>query len=208
MSQANGWPARVENRLGNVSRETSARLALFRDLLTAENERQNLVSSSTIDTLWQRHILDSAQLAALGQSGAWADVGSGAGLPGIVIACLVPDPVLLIEPRKLRAEFLRSVIARLGLGNVRVACRKAARVTGKFDVITARAVASLDRLLGLASHLSHSGTIWVLPKGKSAKCELAQAQLNWHCVVREVPSQIDPEATILVLSQVEAKRRQ
>lgn len=194
--------------LADVSRETIGRLEHFQRLLITENARQNLVSRSTVDTIWQRHILDSAQLARLGEGGgSWGDVGSGAGLPGIVIACLTEKPVTLIEPRRLRADFLTHVAKELGLSNIRVECAKAERVTAVFDVIVARAVASLDRLLGMAAPLSHRGTRWVLPKGKSAKSELAEARLNWHCEAREVPSLTDPEASILILTNLEAKRR-
>lgn len=194
--------------LSDVSRETLAKIEQYRDLLIEENAHQNLVSASNIESLWKRHIVDSAQLAGLASStDSWADVGSGAGLPGIVLACLIEGPVHLIEPRRLRAAFLERAIVRLGLANASVNCAKAERVTGKFDVITARAVAPLDRLLGLAAHLSHPGTVWVLPKGKNAQSELAEARLNWHCAVRAVASETDPEATILVLRQVEARRR-
>jgi 16S rRNA (guanine527-N7)-methyltransferase len=194
--------------LGDVSRETIERLERFQGLLIAENARQNLVARSTVELLWQRHILDSAQLARLvAEPGAWVDIGSGAGLPGIVIACLIDTPVTLVEPRRLRADFLTHVVAELGLTNVEIRCDKAERVRATFDVITARAVASLDRLLAMAAHLSHRGTRWVLPKGKSAKSELAEARLNWQCDAREIVSLTDPEATILILSKVEAKRR-
>ena len=193
--------------LDDVSRETLAKLECFRDLLVDENKRQNLVSASTIGDVWDRHIADSAQLARLGPPGAsWVDIGSGAGLPGIVLACLVEGPVCLIEPRRLRAEFLRRTIAELALPNATVVCAKAERAAGKFDVITARAVAKLDQLIAIAAHLSHRGTWWVLPKGKNAKSELAEARSNWHCAVREVVSETDPAATILVLTQVKAKR--
>lgn len=194
--------------LGDVSRETIERLKQFQQLLTAGNARQNLVGRSTIGSLWERHILDSAQLARLGgQDGAWADIGSGAGLPGIVVACLTDSPVTLVEPRRLRADFLAHAVAELGLTNVQIQCSKAERVTGTFDLITARAVASLDRLLAMTAHLSHPGTRWVLPKGKSAKSELAEARLNWQCEAREIASLTDPEATILILTNLEAKRR-
>lgn len=194
--------------LANVSRETITRFEQFQQLLIAENERQNLVSRSSIPTLWERHIVDSAQLAQLGEkSGSWADIGSGAGLPGIVIACLVDGPVTLIEPRRLRAAFLAHAVAELELANVEIVGARAERISGQFDVITARAVAPLDRLLAMCSHLSHRGTRWVLPKGKSAKSELAEARLNWQCEVREVQSLTDPEATILILTKVEAKPR-
>jgi 16S rRNA (guanine527-N7)-methyltransferase len=195
--------------LADVPRETIARLEHFQRLLAAENERQNLISRSPHGGVWERHILDSAQLAPLANrnGGSWADIGSGAGLPGVVVACLVQGPVTLVEPRRLRAEFLALVVAELGLSNVRIERVRAERVSGKFDTITARAVASLDRLLGMCAHLSHRGTHWVLPKGKSGKSELAEARRNWHCEATEVPSLTDPEATILVLTNVEAKRR-
>jgi 16S rRNA (guanine527-N7)-methyltransferase len=80
-------------------------------------------------------------------------------------------------------------------------------VTGRYDVITARAVAPLGRLLGLAHHLAHSGTIWALPKGRDAKSELAEARRSWQCAVRSEASCTDPHATILVLSRVKAKSK-
>jgi 16S rRNA (guanine527-N7)-methyltransferase len=182
------------------------RLEAFQRLLLEENEVQNLVSRTTIDHLWERHIVDSAQLATLAPAGCWIDIGSGAGLPGIVIACLLSTPVRLVEPRRLRAEFLVRASAQLGLTNVEVVATKVERVTGPTDIITARAVASVTRLLEIAAHLSRPKTRWILPKGKSAQSELAEARRNWHCEAREVPSLTDPEATILILSQVEAKR--
>lgn len=194
--------------LANVSRETFERLELFQALLIEENARQNLVSASSIAAIWQRHIVDSAQLLELMPRGSVADIGSGAGFPGIVLACLGAEAVCMIEPRKLRGKFLESVIDRLQLANARVECAKAERIVGTFDVITARAVAPLDRLLELAVHLSHPGTVWVLPKGKNVQSELAEARLSWHCAVREVASETDPAATILILTQVKAKRRQ
>src|SRR5215212_4968783 len=138
---------RVSGRF--VSRETLDRLKAFADRLTAESRRQNLIATSTLNHLWERHILDSAQLARFAPKpgASWADIGSGAGLPGIVIACLVDGPVTLVEPRRLRAEFLSDTIDALGL-NASVECVKAERITGTFDVITARAVAPLGKLLG------------------------------------------------------------
>jgi 16S rRNA (guanine527-N7)-methyltransferase len=108
----------------DVSRETLGRLEGFAALLKDESKRQNLVSATTLSTLWERHILDSAQLVRFAEPGAsWADIGSGAGLPGIVLACLVEGPVTLIEPRRLRAEFLHRVVESLHL-NARVVSAK------------------------------------------------------------------------------------
>jgi 16S rRNA (guanine527-N7)-methyltransferase len=192
----------------DVSRETMTRLAAYVDLLKKTAARQNLVAPSTLETVWERHILDSAQLLRFATAkGTWADIGSGAGLPGIVIAILSSDPITLIEPRRLRADFLVQTALALGLSNVSVDCTKVERVQGRFDVITARAVAQLDRLLAMAHHLATSSTLWVLPKGKSAQSELAQAQLNWHCDASVEQSCTDPGSEILVLTRVGAKKK-
>jgi 16S rRNA (guanine527-N7)-methyltransferase len=187
----------------DVSRETYDRLQRYVDLLLAENERQNLIAASSVAELWERHILDGAQLLSLGErQGRWCDIGSGAGLPGLVIAILGGRPMTLIEPRRLRAEFLRQVIERLRLDRVTVADKKVQQVTGQFDVITARAVARLDRLLAMAWHLAHAETKWVLPKGESAKSELDEARSTWQGAFRLVPSRTHPTAAIIVAEHV------
>jgi 16S rRNA (guanine527-N7)-methyltransferase len=96
------------------------------------------------------------------------------------------------------------VVGELGLKAI-VKHAKAESIRGQFDSITARAVASVDKLLHLTVHLAHSGTRWVLPKGKRAEIELAEARRNWHCEARVEPSITDPESAILVLSNVRAK---
>ena len=126
----------------DVSRETYEQLQQFAELIRVENERQNLIASNSLRDIWNRHILDGAQLLALAEiQGNWCDIGSGPGLPGLVIAILDESPMTLIEPRRLRADFLRVAVGRLGLANVTVEDRKVERVQGKFDFITARAVA-------------------------------------------------------------------
>jgi 16S rRNA (guanine527-N7)-methyltransferase len=193
----------------DVSRETFSRVEAYADLLRAEATRQNLISPLTVDTLWDRHILDSAQLLRFEPRGgvSWADIGSGAGLPGVIVALLTDGPITLIEPRRLRAEFLRAAVQQLGLSErVRVRCDKVERTSGSFDVITARAVASLDGLLAITHHLSTNETVWVLPKGRNAQSELAQAKRKWHCEARVERSCTDPDSEILVLTKVGAKK--
>ncbi len=191
-----------------VSRETFDLLTAYVELLKAANRDQNLIATSTLDSIWERHILDSAQLVRFWPCARASsiDIGSGAGLPGIVIAALTEGPATLVEPRRLRAAFLLETVEALGLSDrVSVRCSKIENVRGHFDVITARAVAPLGRLIGMAIHLAHSGTVWALPKGRTAKSELAEARRSWQCEVRSEASCTDPDATILVLSKVKAK---
>ena len=189
-----------------VSRETFEKLGRYVDLLIAENGRQNLIARSTESDVWKRHIADSAQLLRFAppEGGRWLDIGTGAGLPGLVIAILTGDPVTLVEPRRLRAEFLERAAAELDL-RVTVTCAKVEKLTGQFDVITARAVAAADALFGMAAHLSHPGTIWILPKGRSAKSELDAALQAWQGSFRLEPSVTSGEAAILVASHVRRK---
>jgi 16S rRNA (guanine527-N7)-methyltransferase len=191
-----------------VSRETFERLNAYVELLKSEATRQNLVSKSSQEHIWERHILDSAQLLRFepDAGASWLDVGSGAGLPGIVIACLIEGPVTLLEPRRLRAEFLRHAINALGL-TARIECAKAERIVGCFDVITGRAVAPLSRFLEMSHHLSTEKTVWVLPKGRRAQSELAEAKRAWQGVFHVEQSVTDGDSKIIVGTGVRAKTR-
>ena len=194
----------------DVSRETFERLETYVGILSTESHRQNLIAPSTLEAVWERHILDSAQLLRFvpRRKASWVDIGSGAGLPGMVIALLSEGPITLIEPRRLRADFLTAAAAELGLAErVTVLQAKAERVTGRFDVITARAVATLDGFLTISAHLSTPETNWVLPKGRNAQSELAQAKLNWQCEARVEQSCTDVDSKILVLTKVGTKRQ-
>jgi 16S rRNA (guanine527-N7)-methyltransferase len=189
-----------------VSRETFERLEAFAALLKEESRRQNLISAATVNDLWSRHILDSAQLMRFepGPQASWIDIGSGAGLPGIVIACLARGPVTLVEPRRLRADFLHKVCESLGL-DARVFIGKAERAQGKYDVITARAVANLAQLLKISAHLSTRKTVWALPKGRSAERELAEARRSWQGAFHVEQSVTDADSYIVVGTGVRAK---
>lgn len=194
----------------SVSRETFDRLTLYSDRLAQESTRQNLVSRSTIQDLWTRHILDSAQLVRFEPNSGcrWIDIGSGAGLPGLVIAILVDGPITLVEPRRLRADFLLQMIGELGLGErVSVEPRKSTNVAGRFEVITGRAVAALEKFLTLSHHLSTKNSLWVLPKGQNAQSELAEAQRNWQFRCQVEQSVTDPNSRILLLDRVGARQK-
>ena len=200
---------RLEQVAGRpVSRETFERLEAYAAMLRDESRRQNLVSLSTLEALWERHILDSAQLVRFEPrpGASWADIGSGAGLPGLVVACLIEGPVTLIEPRRLRADFLHRAAESLAL-DVSVATMKAERAGGEYDVITARAVKPLSDLLRISQHLSTRKTVWALPKGRSAQSELVEARRAWQGAFHVEQSVTDPESYIVVATGVRARDR-
>lgn len=195
--EARDW---IRNRY-DVSRET--RLATFVDLLRDESTRQNLVSPTSLEQIWARHIVDSAQLLEHADvGGLWLDIGSGAGLPGIVLAILRDEPVELVEPRKLRTAFLQHCVDTLGLTNVTIHTAKVERTTGRAAVITARAVGSLDTLFRIARHRSDRSTLWVLPKGRAAQSEVEDAQLWWQGSFHVEPSVTAPDSLIIVAKEV------
>jgi 16S rRNA (guanine527-N7)-methyltransferase len=192
----------------NVSRETLGRLQTFVDLLIQENERQNLVSRGTLEAVWSRHILDSAQLLRFApETGAWLDLGTGAGFPGLVVAALWPGRVTLVESRKLRAEFLRRGADVLGVSErTEILCASVEVVaTRPFDVISARAFAPLDKLLRLGLPFSTSETVWILPKGRNAQSELDAERASWQGDFRIEPSLTDADAGIIVARGVKPK---
>jgi 16S rRNA (guanine527-N7)-methyltransferase len=188
----------------NVPRETMGRLDAFVALLRVENQRQNLVSAASLDTLWLRHIADSAQLLGFASSSkaSWVDLGSGAGFPGLIVAALHEGPVTLVEERRLRVDFLRRAAESLGV-TVEIVAGRAERIPRRrFDVISARAVAPLDRLLELGTALSTTKTLWLLPKGRNAQTELEALDPSWQGDFRLEPSVTDPEARIIVAQGV------
>lgn len=192
----------------HVSRETSALLERFVGLLRGEMERQNLISPASAAQLWSRHIVDSAQLLQLAKDtpGRWIDVGTGAGFPGLVVAIAGGRPVTMIEPRPRRTAFLGAVVEALGL-DAEVISAKAQAVERKGAVISARAVAAAPDLLGWTSHLAEPDALWLLPKGRSALSELAEAKRTWQGDFRVEASVTDPESGIIVARHVRRRRR-
>ncbi|MFC7536228.1 16S rRNA (guanine(527)-N(7))-methyltransferase RsmG [Sphingomonas sp. GCM10030256] len=193
-----------------VSRETERSIAAYAELLLRENQRQNLISKSSENQLRDRHILDSAQLVRFAPrpDSSWLDIGAGPGLPGIVIALLTSGPVTLVEPRRLRVEFLEHCVGVLKLRDrVTVCCGKAEAVRGTYDVITARAVATIDKLFAMSVGLAHQRTRWILPKGRSGAKELADARANWQGRFSTEPSITDGQAVIVVAEGVKPRGR-
>jgi 16S rRNA (guanine527-N7)-methyltransferase len=195
----------------DVPRGTIERLEAFITLLRDENERQNLISRASLEQVWVRHIVDSAQLVRMAPPDAstWLDLGTGAGFPGLIAALLHGSRVTMVEARRLRADFLRRAAEVLGLEDkVEILCSRVETLPPRpFDIISARAFAPLDKLLALGLPFSDSGTKWLLPKGKAAKSELEAAQASWQGDFRLEPSVTDPEARIVVAEQVRRKAK-
>ena len=194
----------------SVPRETQKKLDRYVELLLAENQTQNLIAKSTEAEVWTRHLLDSAQLTELIPAGAKTllDVGSGAGLPGIVLALMTDLHCTLVEPRRLRARFLGEVRETLGLSSSSVTCDKIEKFgSAPFDVITARAFAPLARTLDGTRHLANDATTWLLLKGRSAAEEVEAAVKQWHASFDLVPSLSAPDASVVRVSALQGPRR-
>ena len=187
----------------HVPRETMDKLEQFEALLLVEMDQQNLIAASTVDALWARHFVDSAQLMLHldgADKGPWIDLGSGAGLPGIVVAILDPErPVHLVESRALRCDFLERVARDIGLDNVTVHHSRLELVpTLDASVISARAFAPLDKLLRVAHRFSTEKTRWLLPKGKNAVNELESTSKAWQRLFHVEHSVTDTDSRLLV----------
>lgn len=171
-------------------------------LLTEENARQNLVAAASLPVVWQRHIVDSAQLlphVPRETSGPWLDLGTGAGFPGLVVAILRPDcDVVMVESRARRIEWLERARLALGLSQARVVGARLEQVdSSPFRVISARAFAPLVRLLDLSARFSTKDTLYLLPKGRSAQQELSELK-GWNHLFHVEQSLTDPEAGVIV----------
>ncbi|CAN5562224.1 16S rRNA (guanine(527)-N(7))-methyltransferase RsmG [soil metagenome] len=180
-------------------------MTLLARLVCDEAVLQNLIAPSTIDSLWARHIVDSAQLLAPAEPypGLWLDIGTGAGFPGLVVAALTDRPVLLVEPRKRRADFLGNCCAVLGIADrTKVVTGKIERVEVHAAVISARAVAALPAIFASAVQCSTWNTLWLLPKGRGAREEIASAQQAWHGAFHVERSVTDPESLIVIAKEV------
>ncbi|AXI44624.1 16S rRNA (guanine(527)-N(7))-methyltransferase RsmG [Sulfitobacter sp. SK012] len=187
----------------DVSRETFDRLNAFVDLVRKWNPKINLVSSSSLDHIWDRHIADSAQLYDLAPSGAdWLDIGSGGGFPGVVAAIMDVESndrrkFTFIESDQRKCAFLRTAAREMGLTVEVISERIEEAPPVDAPVVSARALGSLNELLGHAErHMAEGGTA-LFPKGKSWREESDVARLAWSYEAEEITSKTNPEAVIL-----------
>jgi 16S rRNA (guanine527-N7)-methyltransferase len=190
----------------NVPRETLARLDAYAALLHRWQSTINLVARATLPDLWRRHMLDSAQLCALAPTDArvWLDLGSGAGFPGLVVATLWAGrpgfAVHLVESDRRKCAFLHVAAAEMNVPAIVHACRiEAVPVLPPIDVISARALAPLDRLLGYAARFAGADTRLLLPKGQDVHQELDAAARLWRFDARTMPSRSDAAGRIVVI---------
>jgi 16S rRNA (guanine527-N7)-methyltransferase len=190
----------------NVSRETLARLKAYAGLLEDWNSRHNLVSARSLEDVWRRHFWDSAQLAPLvpAKAQAIADLGSGAGFPGLVLAEMLRDKaiVTLFEATTKKCDFLKAAAQSMEL-SVSVQNTRMEDVTPQlFDVVTARACAPLPELLSYAQHFVGPNSVCLLLKGQNVGAELTEANKSWKMKVRQIPSLTDPSGVILELKEL------
>ena len=187
----------------DVSRETRDRLRNLVTLVAQWNPTIRLVADADEAVLWHRHVRDSLQLVRLGETktGDAADIGSGAGFPGLVLAIALDRPFHLFEADRRKAAFLREA-ARVTGASVVVEARRAETGTRTCALITARAFASVACTLGAISGMLGPETVCLLPKGRSVEAELREAVGRWQCRVERFSSVTDPSATILRLSEI------
>ena len=184
----------------DVSRETWEKLEAFATFLKAEAQHQNLVSAATLDHIWARHIVDSAQLLRFSPGhGDWLDLGSGAGFPGLIVPMLSNHRVVLVESRAKRIDFLERAIEMLAMEDIAVVAGMPLErlKTAPYSVISARAFAPLPRLLELSFRFSTDNTMWLLPKGRNAVHELDDVRDRWNLDFAVESSITDGEAGIL-----------
>lgn len=213
---ADGFGPEDAAGMAGVSRETLDRVRSYLAVLDDWRERINLIGPGEGRHLWRRHVLDSLQLVAEIPAGPVrvVDLGSGAGFPGLVIACALRErpgaSVTLVEKSPRKAEFLQTAIAAVGLPasvlNGRIEEVLPARIGEGFDLVTARALAPLDKLLGYChGWLKPSGKA-LLMKGSNTAAELAEARRSWTFAVNERASLSSPEGRVLTISSIEPRR--
>jgi len=198
-----------------VSRETADRLDRFVAVLQDWQRHTNLIAPSTEPHLWTRHVADSLQLLALTPDARnWVDLGSGAGFPGLVLACALADTpgaqVHLVESTQKKATFLREAIQATGAPAEVHAERIedfVKHAPERIDIVTARALAPLPKLLATAYPLLKTPTRGLFPKGQDVAIELTEAAKCWNIHATLAPSRTDPRSRIIVLDAIEPRAK-
>ena len=195
-----------------VSRETMGRLTLYRDLLVKWQAKTNLVSPSTLPDFWERHVADSLQVVALKpEARFWTDLGSGGGFPGLVVAAVLADEkeavIRLVESNQKKCAFLRQAAGQMA-APVEVINRRIESATEQIqaaEVVTARALAPLAKLLEWTGEFLVGGRTALFMKGRDFRREIEDSRGDWKLDLVEHPSRIDPAGCVLEISK--ASRR-
>lgn len=207
----------VLEQVKTVSRETRQRLTVFHDLLVQWQARINLIAPSTVGQIWSRHILDSVQIhQSLEGADDVVDIGSGAGFPGMVIAILLAEKgkgrVHMVESNGKKCAFLNAAIRQTGVREsgvdvqvINQRIEKALPYLSPPQIITARALASLNDLLSLSQDYLKSGTIGVFPKGRDHAAEIAEAQRHWAFEFTKSQSRLEDGSVVLKISALKAR---
>ncbi len=198
-------------KLTPVSRETEARLDRYLDLLRQWQTKTNLVAPSTLPHLWTRHVADSLQLLRLAPNAkVWVDLGSGGGFPGVVLACALAEmpgaTVHLVERNSKKAAFLREALritSAPGIVHAAGIEDTVDRIEGPIDCVTARALAPLHQLIGLAQPLVRRGARALFLKGQDVEAELTEATKYWNIKPLLHSSLTGGQSWIVELDQVE-----
>ena len=201
----------LEAIAGPVSRETFDRLVAFQGMFQKWSRRINLSASSTLDDVWSRHIMDSAQIAQLAPEATdWLDLGSGGGFPGLILAFLLADRlggrIDLVESNRKKAGFLLAMIGEFGLP-ARVHARRIEDVQTTIQspqVVTARALAPLPTLLTLTSPWLATGAVGLFHKGRDYRLEVQESLNDWSFDLLEHPSKVDPQGVVLEIRNLAA----
>ncbi len=192
-----------------VSRETHQRLEIYLSELRRWQSIKNLVGPKTLSDAWNRHVADSLQLSSLAPGRIWADLGSGAGLPGLVLAIADPDlHVHLVESDQRRCAFLRHIGRLLSL-SVTIWSERIEAVVDRLaptpQVVTARALARLTDLLAYSENMLTAGAIGLFPKGRDHVAELTEARQSWRFEADIIPSRTDPDGRIVRVHRFEGR---
>lgn len=191
--------------LKNVSRETKEKLNIYISLLQQWNKKINLVSNHELDRVWERHVIDSLQLVDYIEPTVKtiADLGSGGGFPGLILALVTNVHITLIESDLRKSVFLREVL-RQTQTHATVICQRIEQVNKiTTDVITARALASLDQLLDFAKNKLNKNGYCLFLKGKLVQSEIEKAQKKWQINYEAMPSKTSADGIILRINQFE-----
>ncbi|MAP25110.1 MAG: 16S rRNA (guanine(527)-N(7))-methyltransferase RsmG [Rickettsiales bacterium] len=186
----------------DVSRETRAKLIKYVNLLEKENDKYNLVGQSTLADVWCRHILDSIQLQKYLDAGSLVDVGAGAGFPGMVLAIIGAESVALVDSVTKKINFLR-LVSRETETQVDIIHDRVENIRDrKFDQITCRAFASLNKIFSLTENIKKTSTRYVLLKGEKYKEEIKEAEKFWNFTFKTQKSITDERGVILIIENI------